>query len=135
MEEIGSTIHDRLGNVVVMKTPLRIPRKGTGQGGGRTWVIMICDRDAISIMGVILINWTRIAMVEACVLDRAQAYWLSVIRETEKGDGVSVRTENNAELREMAPPRGSVGGNGHRGKGEEYSGKGKRAETRAQLQA
>ena len=133
MEEIGSTIHDRLGDTVVMKTPLRIPKRGTGQGGGRTWVIMIHDRDAISIMGVILINWTRIAMAEACVLDRAQAYWLSVIRETKKGDGMSVRTGNKAELREMAPPRGSVGGNGRQGKGEDYIGKGKRAMTRAQF--
>ena len=135
MEEIGSTIHDRLGDAVVMKTPLRIPRRGTGQGGGRTWVIMIRDREAISIMGVILINWTRIAMAEACVLDKAQAYWLSVIRETEKGDRVSVRMENKTELREMALPCGSVGGNGRRGKGEDYIGKGKRAATRAQLQA
>ena len=104
-----------------------------GQGGGRTWVIMIYNKDAISIMGVILINWTRLAMAKACVLDRAHAYWLSVIRETEKVDRVSVRMENKAELREMAPPRGSMGGNGRRGKGEDYSGKGKRAATQAQL--
>ena len=93
MAKIGSTVLDRLGDVVVMKTPLRIPRRGTGQGGGRTWVIMICDRDVSSIMGAILINWTRIAMVEAYDLDRVHAYWLSAIRETEKGGRVSIRTK------------------------------------------
>ena len=43
--------------------------------------------------------------------------------------------ENNAELREMALPHGSVGGNGRQGKGEDYSGKGKRAAIQDQLQA
>ena len=70
MEEIGSTIHDRLGDAIVMKTPSRIPRRGTNQGGSLTEVIMICDRDANSIMGVILFNWDGIAMGDAYVLDR-----------------------------------------------------------------
>ena len=94
---------------------------------------MIHDRDVISIMGVILINWTRIAMNEAYVLDKVHTYWLSVIRKMKKGDGVSVRTKNKVELREMALTCGSGGGSGQRGKGEDYSGKGKRAATQAQL--
>ena len=43
--------------------------------------------------------------------------------------------KNKAELKEMAPTRGSEGGSGHRGKGEDSGGKGKRAVTQAQLQA
>ena len=70
MEEIGSTIHDRLGDAIVMKAPPRIPRRGTHQDGGQTEVIMIRDKDANSIMGVILFNWDGIAMGDAYVLDR-----------------------------------------------------------------
>ena len=60
---------------------------------------------------------------------------LSIIEETKKGDSASTRKKNKVDFSKMAPPRGSVGGTGQRGKGEDRNGNGKRVATWGQLQA
>ena len=118
-----------------MQTLVMILRRGTGAKGGRIWIIIGHDGVVKSLMGVVVIYKTRIAMAAAYDQGSAQARLLSINEEMKKGDGASARKENKVELRKMAPPRGSVGGTGQQGKREDRDGNGKRVATWGQLQA
>ena len=52
---------------MVMKTPVLNPMRGTWMEGGRIWVIIAHDGAVNSLMGVVFIYKTRVAMAIAYV--------------------------------------------------------------------
>ena len=52
---------------MVMKTPVLNPMQGTGTEGGLIWVIIAHDGAINSLMGVVFIYKTRVAMAIAYV--------------------------------------------------------------------
>ena len=61
MRRSGITVSTRPSDVVVMKTPMLNPLRGTGMEGGWIWVIIVGDGSVNSLMGFFLIYQTKVA--------------------------------------------------------------------------